>query len=114
MPATRITVHAREENTYHISCQFSDENSVTCTAETLTWTLTDMDGNIINGRDGVAVSPASTTETITLTPTDTTIVSGQNNQRLFLVEWTYDSDYGTGLTGKKQAIFIIDDLLHIT
>ena len=112
--ADRIPTHAREENSYTISMQFKDEDGTTCTAETLTWTLTDMDGNIINSRDGESVTPSSTTETVTLTPSDTTIVAGQSNERLFLAEWTYDSDYGTGLTGKKQAIFIIDDLLHIT
>ena len=112
--AIRITKHAREENSYTVSMQFSDEDGTTCTCETLTWTLTDMDGNIINGRDGVSVTPSATTETVTLTPSDTTIVSGQNNERLFLAEWTYNSDYGTGLTGKEQAIFIVNELLHIT
>ena len=110
----KIDTHAREENSYTITCQFSDEDGTTGTVETLTWTWTDMDGNVINGRDGVSVSPTMTTETITLTPTDTTIISGQNNKRLFLVEWTYDSDYGTGLYGKKDAIVTIDNLKHIT
>lgn len=110
----KIDTHAREQNSYSINCTFYDEDDNGCIPTALTWTWTDMDGNVINGRDAVAVSPAATTETITLTPTDTTIISGQNNKRLFLAEWTYDSDYGTGLTGKKDAIVTIDNLKHIT
>ena len=113
MPA-KIEVHAREENSYTVVCTFTDEDDSGCVPNTLTWTLTDMDGNVLNGRDAVSVSPSATAENILLAPTDTTIISGQNNKRLFLVEWTYDSDYGTGLYGKEQAIFVIDDLRHIT
>ena len=112
--AATITTHAREENSYTIACQFSDEDGTTGTVETLAWTLTDMDGNIINGHDAVSVSPTATTENILIGPTATSIVVGQNNKRLFLVEWTYNSDYGTGLSAKDQAIFVIDNLLHIT
>ena len=110
----KITVHAREENSYTVVCTFTDEDTNGCVPNTLAWTLTDMDGNVINGRDAVSVTPSATAENILLTPTDTTIISGQNNKRLFLAEWTYDSDYGTGLTSKKDAIIVIDNLKHIT
>jgi len=113
MPA-KITVHAREENSYTVVCTFTDEDDNGCVPNTLTWTLTDMDGNIINGRDAVSESPTATAENILLGPTDTTIIAGKTNERLFLAEWTYASDYGTGLYGKEQAIFVIDNLLHIT
>ena len=72
-----------------------------------------MDGNLINLRDAVSVTPSESTENILLGSADTIVIAGQTNERLFLAEWTYTSTYGAGITSKKQAILVIDDILHL-
>ena len=113
MPA-KISVHAREGSRYTISVTFRDEAGGLVIPTALTWTLTDLDGNVINDHDAEAVTPSESTEDIVLGTTAVTIIAGQTNERCFLVEWTYNSTYGTDLTAKEQAVFVIDNLLHIT
>ena len=113
MPA-KISVHAREKCNYTVSITFYDEVPALVIPTALTWTLTDMDGNIINSRDAVPVTPSESTEDVVLGSADTVVVAGQTNERLFLAEWTYNSTYGSGLASKEQAVFVIDNLLHIT
>lgn len=109
----KIETHAKEEKSFFITCTFYDEDDNGVVPSAARWTLCDMDGNVINGRSDVSVVPTATSETIVLTPTDTTIVSGQNNKRLFLIEFTYDSDNGTGLSGGEEAIFTIDNFKKV-
>ena len=113
MPAV-ISTHARERGHYTVSITFYDEDNALVTPTNLLWTLTDMDGNVINNRDAVTVTPSESTENDILGSADTVIVAGQINERLFLAEWIYNSTYGTGITSKKQAIIVIDDILHLS
>ena len=114
MAVETIATHARDGAYFTISITFTDEVPISVAPTAATWTLTDMDGNVINGRDAVTIASPTTTETITLTGTDTTIIAGQTNARMLLAEWTYNSTHGNNRIGKKQAIIVIDDLLHIT
>ena len=109
MPA-KLSTHAREEGTYHITATFSDEDDNGIAPTTLTWTLSTRAGTIVNGRNQVSEASPATATTITLQGTDLSIISGETNERLFLIEYTYNSDYGTGLPDKEEVTFIIDDL----
>jgi hypothetical protein len=113
MPAI-ITTHARERNNYVVTINITDEAGSACVPDILTWTLSDMDGNIINSRSAASATTIATTCTIVMVGSDLTIVSGQTNERLLLVEWIYDSTYGNDLVGKEQATFIIDELLKVS
>ena len=106
--AIKLTDHAPEQGTYHIVCAFTDEDDAGNAPTALTWTLTNWDGVIINAREDESVATPATSNTITLAGTDLTIVAAQPNERLFLIEWTYDSSYGSGLTMSEEAVFIID------
>lgn len=110
----KLDEHAPEQGTYHIVCAFTDEDSAGNAPTALIWTLTDRDGNTVNGRSDVVVSSPTTSNTITLAGTDLALLSGQTNERLFLIEWTYDSTYGSGLSTKEQATFIIDPLKAVS
>jgi hypothetical protein len=114
MASILLEDHAEEEGTFHIICTFDDEDGVDCAPSAIAWTLSDGDGNILNGRDAVAVGSPATSVTITLQGTDLSIVAGQTNERLFLIKWTYNSTYGAGLINYKQASFIIDDWKKVT
>ena len=112
--ATILSTHAQEEKSYIITLTFT-EGGVGYTPTTLTWTLSDMDGHIVNGRAAVAATAAGTTQNVVLGGTDTSIIAGQTNERMFLAEWTYDSAvYGSDLAGGYEAIFVIDNLLKVT
>lgn len=104
----KLDDHAPEHGTYHVVCVFEDEDDVGTVPNAITWTLTDRDGGVINGRSAVVVAVPATSNTITLAGTDLALVGGQTNERLFLVEWSYDSSYGTGLETSEEAVFIID------
>ena len=109
----KLDTHAIEEGTYLIQYTFTDEDGTTVVPSAVLWTLTDRDGATINGRTGVSAT-AATTVSILLTGTDLTIVAGKANERLMLIEWTYTSTYGSGLAGKEEATFIIDNLKAVT
>jgi len=110
----KLSDHATELGTYHVVAAFDDEDGAGIAPATLTWTLTDRDGNIVNSRSAVNVAGPSTSNTITLQGTDLALLGGQTNDRIFTIEWTYDSTYGAGLPGKEQATFIIDPLKAVS
>lgn len=110
----KLDAHAREEGTYHIVASFTDEDGAGVAPNAITWTLSDTDGNVINGRSAVTVAVPATSNTITLAGTDLSVVAGQTLERLFLIEWSYNSSYGSGLVDREQATFLIDDLKKVT
>lgn len=109
-----IVVEAIEESTLVINCAFKDEDGNAEDVKTLTWTLTDKDGTVINEREQVSVVTPSSTEDIVLSGDDLAILSGEtaaNVERRFLVEATYDSDLGDDLPLKDSCKFYIRNLV---
>jgi len=106
--AVKLTAHAAEEGTFHITATFTDEDSASVVPNTITWTLTDMDDATVNGRSSVSVASPATSNTITMSGTDLALIAGKRNERKFLIQWNYDSSYGSGLDSSEEAIFIID------
>lgn len=113
MPA-KIETHAREEGTFVIAATFTDEDGAGVIVDTLNWTLSDMDGNVLNGRSAVSITPSATTESIVLQGTDLSIIAGQTRERMITLQWTYSSTYGTNLPQNEQATFLIDDLKKVS
>lgn len=108
--ATIITDKVAEErDTFPITVAFTDENDDALTPNSgLTWKLTDMDGNVINDRQAVAITPDSTI-TIVLSGDDLALAAGESDAaaRCLLITGTYNSDLGTGLDLSKEIRFII-------
>lgn len=107
-----LTTHAVERSTYVLDAQFSDADSTTVTPSSVAWTLSDREGTVQNGRSDIAAT-AATTVTIVLSGTDLTLVTGDDGMRIVYFAVVYDSTYGTGLTLKEEANFIIDALVNI-
>ena len=112
--ATNLTVAAIEESTYVVVAAFTDEDGTAVVPATVSWSLTDIDGTIINSREDVSETPAATVN-IVLTGDDlaTTATIDSLMERVVTVSATYDSDYGTGLKLKAAATFLLEDLLTI-
>lgn len=88
-----------KNSTVKITAAFTDDNEAAVTPKTLTWKLTDEDGNVINNRSSVTVTNLSTSVDIALTGNDLPVKAGYTQRWLYLIlSGTYDSDLGTDLS----------------
>lgn len=109
---TVLTTNAIEQSTYIITASFTDEDGSDVTPKTLTWTLTDEAGNVINSRQDVALTPNTSVEIVL--SGDDLVVSTYGTKRIVTVEGTYDSDAGTDLPLRDQVRFTIDNLVAVS
>ncbi len=106
--AAVITVLPR--STIIFTFSFADEDEEAVTPVSANWTLTDSEGNVINSRSAVAISPLATTADIVLSGDDTARIS-TDTQRILTVSGTYNSDLADDpLPFKQQATFYVDGL----
>jgi len=110
---TELTTKAKEESTYTIQAVITDEDDNALTPNSLTWTLLDLYGNVINEREDVELTPASTVS-ITMSGDDLAVTAANGTKRRLLLEGDYDSDYGEGLPLKEQVEFEIEELVGIS
>lgn len=114
MPIT-IATRARERSTVAIDLMFTDADGAAMTPLTLTWSLRDGDGAIVNSRQDVSVASPASTVTIVLSGDDLAITAGERGHlRVLTVRGTFTSDLGTGLPFTEEARFSIDNLVGIT
>lgn len=109
--AIELSSLAREKSTYIVTAAFTDEEGIAVTPTSVTWTLTNATGTIINSREDISATPGTSID-IVLTGDDLAI--GTNGtSRVVTVEAVYNSDAGTGLTLKEECRFAIADLLNV-
>ena len=113
MPTTFTTPVPNEKGTAVLGVAFTDEDDSAVTPSAITWTLTDINGTIINSRDAVSITPATSID-IVMSGDDLSLSEGIGVIRVVTVEYTYSSSYGTGLPEKDQAKFSIKDLVAVT
>lgn len=113
--AQEYTGHVKEKGTFVIQSDWKDDAGAATTPTAATWTLTDEDGTVINSREDVVISSLSTTNYIVTTGDDNALQSATDNgKRVVTVEFTYTSDRGSGLKGKDEYIYWIENLLNVT
>lgn len=107
---TTLSLHADEEGTYVITGSYFDENGDAVTPSSASWSLTDLQGTVINSRSDVAIASLATTFTIVLSGNDL-LISGsvRTEKRRVVIEYVYDSSLGSGLVGRGEAQFTIDN-----
>lgn len=113
MPSEITETKAIERSTCVITVSFTDEDGSGVTPNEVSWTLMDLDGNIINTRESIDITPGSSVE-IVLYGNDL-VVSGdvqRTAKRVLLLEGTYDSDIGNDLPFRDQLVFAIDNLVN--
>jgi len=115
MSITILAKEAREESTYAITVEFYDENgeAVTPNAGTVTWSLKDTFGNIINNRDQEVISEASSVQVV-LSGDDLALQDGETGntiKRRFQIEAVFNTDLGNNLPFKDACQFNIRNLV---
>lgn len=112
MPTT-LTTDAVEYSTFVIRASFTDEAGAAVAPNSgLSWTLSDVAGNVVNSRSAVTIAP-STTISIVLHGADLAISDAyRDNRRLLTIEGTYSSSLGT-LEIVDQVAFTVVDLAAV-
>ncbi|HEY4690298.1 MAG TPA: hypothetical protein VIK33_13365 [Anaerolineae bacterium] len=112
MPIT-ITDTANEKSTFALELAITDENGDPLTPNTLTWTLTDLAGNVINERAGIEIATPASTVTVVLSGDDLALPERAAPLRVVTLEGTYDSDLGNDLPLKEEVQFPIRNLVKV-
>ena len=108
---TTLTLKATNEGTYIVTSAFTDADGTAVTPNTLTWNLTDYDGNMINARSAVSIVTPSTSNAVVLGADD--LDNDDGFERVFTIEGDYDSvTYGNGLPLRQQAKFTIEEWIE--
>lgn len=112
---TKLSDKAQEGSSFGIVAEFyevhSDGSPVTPVTPNagLTWTLKDGDGNVINGRARVPLTPAQVVFVV-LGADDLTLSSDYPETRHIIIDGTYDSLLGDGLEIRDEAIIQVENL----
>ncbi|OEU68511.1 MAG: hypothetical protein BBJ57_07475 [Desulfobacterales bacterium PC51MH44] len=82
---------ATEGSSFQVTATFFDESGNPVAPTALTWTLTDLDGSIVNSREDVVISTPSSEESILLEGDDLAVDGNDQVQRIVTFVGTYDS-----------------------
>ena len=107
-----IKPNAVESSTFIITVSFFDESNLPVEPETMSWTLRDAAGTIVNDREDVAIdTPIGSSTTILLSGDDLALTGYFSGLRTITLEGTYDSDLMTGAPISAATIFKIDPVI---
>lgn len=105
---TLLSEEARDKGTYIVEATFKDENDDPVTPDTLIWSLTDGEGNVINNREDISETPG-TVVSFVLAGDDLKYADGPD--RSLIIEATYTSvDHGASRPLNDSAHFRISDI----
>lgn len=109
--ATKLTTKAAEQGTIVINAAFTDEDSASVVPDTLSWSLFNASGGVVNSRSAVSIGTPAANVDIALTGDDLDLSDGK--YRYLLISGTYTSSLGT-LNLREQASFEILDFVGLT
>jgi len=99
---------AIEKSSFKITATFYDESGNAVAPDTLTWTLTDENGSVVNNREDVNISSPQSSESILLSGDDLAIDGNDPVERIITFEGTYTSaEFGSGLPLIDESVFTI-------
>lgn len=112
-----LTEEAIERSSYAITLSdWTDAIGQTVTPDSLTWTLSTVDGSIINSREEVAATPAAEV-VIVLSGDDLAFQVGESptskQWRIVTIEGEYDSSIGSGLALRDEYRFLLCPLVAV-
>lgn len=104
----RLGLSSEENGSYVVTAAFTDEDGDAVIPNAITYSLLLNNGQIINSRDEVSVTPASSVEIL---------VYGDDLQYIgdvtMLIEWTYDSSLGNNIPGKDEITWENKNLIGV-
>lgn len=109
-----LSLKAQEGSSYTIFAEFnlvaSDGTTVATTPTLITWSLHDQDGNVINNRLDVPVTP-DTSVSVTLSGDDLALNGDYPAKRFFTMKGKYDSLFGNNLDFLDEVEFQVENLV---
>lgn len=114
---TLITLDERatEQGTFGVTVTFTDDTGAEVIPTSATWTLTDGIGTVVHSRSAVVISALAATKTIVLAGDDLALSSSYfGSERYLLVNFVYSSTLGSGLVGRAEIKFVVDDYKAVT
>lgn len=106
MPA-ELSVNAVDRSTLVVTVAFADEQGNAVTPTAASWSLTDGNGHVVNGREDVAIGAPDASVDIVLGGDD--LAHADGHRRHLVVRWTYNSSAGSGLAGVDFCRFRVVD-----
>ena len=107
-----LMARAVEQSTFAITMAFTDSSGTAVIPDSLSWTLVDINGNVMNSREDVVVAVPAASTVITLSGDDLAIPDSSAKERILLCTGTYTSDLGSGLPLKESVKFFIEDFFQ--
>ncbi len=111
--ATGLTTVADEGGTYIVRATYYDEDDNAVTPDSVTWTLTDGNGKIVNSREDVSIASPSTYNDIVLGANDLRCSGNRDETRVMVVKYVYDSATVTNGTGVAQVSFPVHNMQNV-
>ena len=101
-----INIMPKDESSATITFTYTGEDGTAVTPTSVTWTLTDLLGKIINSREDVSIVTPSTSNTFLLSGDDLDGSDGEG--RIVTCNAVYTSEtYGAGIPLREQGHFSI-------
>ena len=111
---TRLTTRAPEKGTYIVTVAFTDESGDAVVPDSITWRLTDMNGNVINSRSTVSIVSPATSNNIVLSSNDLEVTDPTNTRRKVSVYAVVDLDVGNNYPIRDEVEFEIDNFIGVS
>ena len=105
-------IKAGEESSFPLEIDFTDEERVAVIPNVIIWSLYDEDGAIVNSRENVNVPPVASIK-ILIEGDDLVLPDIEKPERRALIEWEYNSTFGTNIPKKVEYVFEIENLLNL-
>ncbi len=108
-----LEVRANEEGTIVITAITTDASGTLVNPDTMLYTLTDLDGVVINSVEDTSIAAPTSSEDIVLSGNDLP-TSGSDRRLILLTYGTYTSTEGAGLPFNDEVEFWVVDKKAIT
>jgi len=105
---------AIEQSSFKVTATFYDESGNAVAPDTMTWTLTDEGGSVVNSKEDIVITTPQSTENILLQGDDLAVDGNDPVKRIVTFEGTYtSSDFGAGLPLIDESVFTIKPITII-
>ena len=108
-----LSTIANEGSTYVIRAAYFDEDDSAVTPDSVTWTLTNGNGVVINSREDVTIVTPSTYNDVVLGAADLRCSGTRDETRVIIVKFVYDSSTVTDAPGVGQVEFTVQNIQNV-